>query len=135
LLEQIQDLRMVLSAVDVPADRSARHAALKTLFFGLSDEDIVPLYGDDLSAGSARTREALALLARLSARRERASLPGETVLDPFATVLAEDERLIRHHAQLGGNRARLLCHLNQLVGRLGEFVVLVIVKVYKWLLV
>ena len=75
LRQEIQDVRMVLSAVDVPADRSARHAALKTIFFGLSDEEILPLYGEDPAAVPARVREAVALLSRLSARRGRASLP------------------------------------------------------------
>ena len=47
LRQEIQDFRIVLSAVDIPADLSARHAALKTIFFGLSDEEILPLYGKD----------------------------------------------------------------------------------------
>ncbi|MEW6719803.1 MAG: UvrD-helicase domain-containing protein, partial [Thermodesulfobacteriota bacterium] len=72
--QEIQDLRIVLSAVDVPADRSALHAALKTVFFGLSDAEILPLYGDDPAAVPPRTRDAVALLSRLSARKERASL-------------------------------------------------------------
>ena len=103
LRQEIQDLRMVLSAVDVPADRSARHAALKTLFFGLSDAEILPLYGDDPSAAPDRTREALALLARLSARRERAYLPDllaelyrETAVDFVAARLPEGERLLQN---------------------------------------
>src|SRR5659263_234932 len=75
LRQEIQDLRMVLSAVDVPADRSAVHAALKTIFFGLSDEEILLLYGEDPAAVPARVREAVALLSLLSARRGRASLP------------------------------------------------------------
>jgi len=66
---------MVLSAVDVPADLSSRHAAMKTIFFGLSDEEIHPLYGEDPASVPARAREAVALLSRLSARRGRASLP------------------------------------------------------------
>jgi superfamily I DNA/RNA helicase len=103
LRQEIQDLRMVLSAVDVPADRPARHAALKTLFFGLSDEEILPLYGEDPSAASDRVRDALALLARLSARRERASLPEllaelyrETAVDFVAARLPGGERLLQN---------------------------------------
>ena len=106
LRQEIQDLRMVLSAADVPADRSARHAALKTLFFGLSDEEILPLYGDDPSATPARTRDALALLARLSARRERASLRDliaglylETAVDFVASRLPEGERVLQNLAK------------------------------------
>ncbi len=42
--QEVQDLRMVLSAIDAPADPSALYAALKTIFFGLRDEEILPLY-------------------------------------------------------------------------------------------
>ena len=42
--QEVQDLRMVLSAIDTPADDSARYAAMKTIFFGFSDEEILPLY-------------------------------------------------------------------------------------------
>ena len=103
LRQEIQDLRMVLSAVDVPADRSARHAALKTIFFGLSDEEILPLYGEDPSAAPARAREAVALLSRLSAQRGRASLPdllatlyGETGVDFVAARIPDGERIVRN---------------------------------------
>ena len=65
LRQEIQDLRMVLSSVDVPADPSARHAALKTIFFGLSDEEILPLYGEDPAAVPHRLKEAVALLFRI----------------------------------------------------------------------
>ena len=75
LRQEIQDVRMVLSAIDAPADRSARHAALKTIFFGLWDEEILPLYGEDPATAPAHVREAVALLSRLSAKRGRASLP------------------------------------------------------------
>ena len=103
LRQEIQDLRMVLSAVDVPADRSARHAAMKTIFFGLSDEEILPLYGEDPAAVPARAREAVALLSRLSARRGRASLPdllatlyGETGVDFVAARIPDGERIVRN---------------------------------------
>ena len=103
LRQEIQDLRMVLSAVDVPADRSAGHAALKTIFFGLSDEEILPLYGEDPAAVPARAREAVALLSRLSARRGRASLPdllaalyGETGVDFVAARIPDGERIVRN---------------------------------------
>ncbi len=106
LRQEIQDLRIVLSAVDVPADLSARHAALKTLFFGLSDEEILPLYGRDAAAVPLRTRDALALLSRLSARRERAMLPDllaelfrETGVDFVAARLPEGERVAQNLAK------------------------------------
>ncbi|MBP2687568.1 MAG: UvrD/REP helicase, partial [Deltaproteobacteria bacterium] len=103
LRQEVQDLRMVLSAVDVPADRSARYAALKTIFFGLSDEEILPLYGEDPSAVPARVHEAVALLSRLSSRRGRASLPdllaalyGETGVDFVAARVPDGERIVRN---------------------------------------
>ena len=106
LRQEIQDLRMVLAAVDVPADRSARHAALKTIFFGLSDEEILPMHGGDPDAFPARLREALALLDRLSARRGRASLPdllarlfAETGVEFVAARLPEGERIVRNLAK------------------------------------
>jgi len=103
LRQEIQDLRMVFSAVDVPADRSARHAAMKTIFFGLSDEEIQPLYGEDPAAVPPRVREAVALLSRLSAQRGRASLPdllaalyGETGVDFVAARIPDGERILRN---------------------------------------
>ncbi|GAB4238757.1 MAG: hypothetical protein OHK0028_16430 [Deltaproteobacteria bacterium] len=103
LRQEIQDFRMVLSAVDVPADRSARHAALKTIFFGLSDEEILPLYADDPDALPHRLRDALDLLARLSARKGRASLSGliaqmfaETGIDFVAARIPDGERIVRN---------------------------------------
>ncbi|MBP2677950.1 MAG: UvrD/REP helicase [Deltaproteobacteria bacterium] len=103
LRQEIQDLRMALSAVDVPADPSARHAALKTIFFGLSDEEIVKLYGKDPAAVPDRVRDAIALLSRLSARRGRSSLPdllaalyGETGVDFVASRLPDGERIVRN---------------------------------------
>ena len=103
LRQEIQDLRMVLSAVDVPADRSAMYAALKTIFFGLSDEEILPLYGEDPAAVPARANEAVALLSRLSTRRGRASLPdllatlyAETGVDFVAARIPGGERIIRN---------------------------------------
>ncbi|HEY5192200.1 MAG TPA: 3'-5' exonuclease, partial [Candidatus Deferrimicrobium sp.] len=103
LRQEIQDVRMVLAAVDVPADSSARHAALKTIFFGLSDEEILPLYGEDPAAVPARAREAVALLSRLSAQRGRASLPdllatlyGETGVDFVAARIPDGERIVRN---------------------------------------
>ena len=103
LRQEIQDLRMVLSAIDVPADRSALHAAMKTIFFGLSDEEILPLYGEDPASAPPRVREAVALLSRLSARRGRASLPdllanlyGETGVDFVAARIPDGERIVRN---------------------------------------
>ena len=75
LRQEIQDFRIVLSAVDVPADTAARHAALKTIFFGLSDAEILPLYGSEPAGVPPRGETPAALLSRLSARRGRASLP------------------------------------------------------------
>ena len=103
LRQEIQDLRIVLSAIDVPADLSARYAALKTIFFGLSDGEISPLHGDRPEAVPARTRDAVGLLSRLSARRERASLPDllaelfrETGVDFVAARLPEGERVMQN---------------------------------------
>jgi ATP-dependent helicase/nuclease subunit A len=103
LRQEIQDLRMVLSAVDVPADRAALHAAMKTIFFGLSDEEILPLYGEDPAAVPPRVREAVALLSRLSVRRGRASLPDllaalyrETGVDFVAARIPDGERIVRN---------------------------------------
>ncbi len=101
--QEIQDLRIVLSAVDVPADLSARHAALKTVFFGLSDEEILPLYGEDPLSVPPRTKDAVALLSRLSARKGRASLADllaelyrETGVDFVAARLPEGERMAQN---------------------------------------
>jgi len=109
LRQEIQDLRIVLSAVDVPADPSARHAALKTIFFGLSDGEILPLYGDDPAAVPRRVGAAVALLSRLSARRGRASLPdllaalyGETGVDFVAARIPEGERIVRNLSKAAG---------------------------------
>ena len=104
LRQEIQDLRIVLSAIDVPADLSARHAALKTLFFGLSDEEILPLYAKEPGSVPARTLDATGLLSRLSARRERASLPDlladlyrETGVDFVAVArLPEGDRVMQN---------------------------------------
>jgi len=94
LRQEIQDLRIVLSAVDVPADPSARHAALKTIFFGLSDEEILPLYGDDPAA-----------VPRRAERRERsatAALYGETGVDFVAARIPEGERIVRNLSKAAG---------------------------------
>ena len=103
LRQEIQDLRIVLSSIDVPADRSARHAAMKTIFFGLSDEEIHPLYGEDPAAAPPRAREAVALLSLFSARRGRASLPDllaalfrETGVDFVAARIPDGERIVRN---------------------------------------
>ncbi|MGE5283364.1 MAG: UvrD-helicase domain-containing protein [Actinomycetota bacterium] len=103
LRQEIQDVRVVLSAIDVPADRSARHAALKTIFFGLSDEEILPLYGADPAGAPVRAREAEALLSGLSARGGRSSLPdllaalyGETGVDFVAARIPDGERILRN---------------------------------------
>ncbi|MCL1926494.1 MAG: UvrD-helicase domain-containing protein [Syntrophorhabdaceae bacterium] len=101
--QEVQDLRIVLSAVDVPGDLSARYAALKTIFFGLSDEEILPLYGDNPDSVSGRVKDALGLLSRLSAGRERVLLPDllarlyrETGVDFVAARLPEGERIIQN---------------------------------------
>ncbi len=104
--QEVQDLRMVLSAIDAPADPSARYAALKTIFFGLSDEEILPVLARGEDGSSPRTRDALSLLARLSARRGRASLP-ELLADLFresgvefvAARLPEGERILANLAK------------------------------------
>jgi ATP-dependent helicase/nuclease subunit A len=103
LRQEVQDLRIVLSAIDVPADLSARYAALKTVFFGLSDGEIAPLHGKRPEEAPARTRDAVALLSRLSARRERAALPDliaelyrETGVDFVAARLPEGDRILQN---------------------------------------
>jgi len=76
---------------------------MKTIFFGLSDEEILPLYGEDPGTVPARAREAVALLSRLSARRGRASLPdllaalyGETGVEFVAARIPDGERIVRN---------------------------------------
>ncbi len=104
--QEVQDLRMVLAAIDAPADPSARYAALKTIFFGLSDEEVLPLFTRGEEGSSPRTRDALSLLARLSARRGRTSLP-EILADLFresgvefvAARLPEGERILANLAK------------------------------------
>ncbi|MGB7631461.1 MAG: 3'-5' exonuclease, partial [Candidatus Deferrimicrobium sp.] len=104
LRQEIQDLRIVLSALDVPSDRSTRHAALKTVFFGLSDREIATLYGGGDVPG--RIRDAVDLLARLSAMRERTSLADliaelyrETGVDFVAARLPDGERIAQNLAK------------------------------------
>jgi ATP-dependent helicase/nuclease subunit A len=104
--QEVQDLRMALAAVDAPADSSARYAALKTIFFGLADEEILPAFGAGGGEASPRVRDALALLERLSARRGRGSLPGllselyrETGVDFVAARLPEGERILQNLAK------------------------------------
>jgi len=104
--QEVQDLRIVLSAIDVPGDLSARHAALKTIFFGLSDEEIFPLYLDSPDSVSSRVKDALDLLSRLSVGKERVLLPdlvarlyGETGVDFVAARLPEGERIIQNLAK------------------------------------
>lgn len=104
--QEVQDLRMVLAAIDAPADPSARYAALKTIFFGLSDEEILPVLAKGEDGSSPRARDALSLLARFSARRGRASLP-ELLADLFresgvefvAARLPEGERILANLAK------------------------------------
>ncbi len=107
--QEVQDLRMVLSAVDTPADGSARYAALKTIFFGLSDGEILPLYRDGGRSASPRARDALSLLARLSDRRGRASLPSllaelyrESGVEFVAARLPEGERILQNLEKAAG---------------------------------
>jgi ATP-dependent helicase/nuclease subunit A len=101
--QEIRDLRIVLSAVDVPADLCARHAALKTIFFGLSDEEILPLYGKDPRSVPPRAKDAVDLLSRLAARKGRSSLADllaglyrETGVDFVAARLPEGERIVQN---------------------------------------
>jgi ATP-dependent helicase/nuclease subunit A len=101
--QEIQDLRMVLSAVDEPADPSARYAALKTIFFGLSDGEILPLFAHGEGEASRRVRDALSVLNRLSARRGMASLASlleelylESGVDFVAARLDEGERILQN---------------------------------------
>jgi ATP-dependent helicase/nuclease subunit A len=104
--QEVQDLRMVLSAVDAPADPSARYAALKTIFFGLSDGEILPLCTEGEQAASPRARDALALLERLSGRRGRASLSSlladlyrESGVEFVAARLPEGKRILQNLAK------------------------------------
>ena len=104
--QEVQDLRMVLSAVDTPADASARYAALKTIFFGHSDGEILPLFVGGETAASPRVRDALSLLARLSARRGRSSLAEllaelyrESGVEFVAARLPEGERILQNLAK------------------------------------
>jgi ATP-dependent helicase/nuclease subunit A len=107
--QEVQDLRMVLSAIDAPADLSARYAALKTIFFGLRDEEILPLYANGGPSPSARVRDAVGLLSRLSAIRGRASLSGllaelyrETGVEFVAARLPEGDRIVQNLAKAAG---------------------------------
>ena len=107
--QEVQDLRMVLSAIDVPADLSARYAALKTIFFGLRDEEILPLYADGSLPPSDKVRDALGLLARLSANRGRASLSGllaelyrETGVEFVAARLSDGDRIVQNLDKAAG---------------------------------
>ncbi len=101
--QEVQDLRMVLSAIDTPVDASARYAALKTVFFGLSDNEILPLYVNGEQAVSPRIRDALSLLARLTARRGRAQLSSliadlyrESGVEFVAARLPEGDRILQN---------------------------------------
>jgi ATP-dependent helicase/nuclease subunit A len=107
--QEVQDLRIVLSAVDAPADLSARYAALKTIFFGLRDEEILPLHADGGPLPPDRIRDALALLARLSASRGRASLSSllaelyrETGVEFVAARLPDGDRIVQNLAKAAG---------------------------------
>ena len=124
--QEVQDLRMVLAAIDAPADLSALYAALKTIFFGLRDAEILPLYergggaaptyparvapGHPLPTGiPPRAADALALLRRLSARRGRASLSDllaelyrETGVEFTAARLPEGDRIAQNLAKAAG---------------------------------
>ncbi len=120
--QEVQDLRMVLAAIDAPADPSALYAALKTIFFGLRDAEILPLYErgggtasalpgrlEPAAAASPRTAGALALLRRLSARRGRASLSDllaelyrETGVEFTAARLPDGDRIVQNLAKAAG---------------------------------
>lgn len=104
--QEVQDLRMVLQAFDAPADPAARYAALKTIFFGLSDEEILPAVTEAGLPVSPRVADALSLLARGSARRGRASLSTllaelyrETGVEFVAARLPEGERILQNLAK------------------------------------
>ncbi|MGE5190318.1 MAG: UvrD-helicase domain-containing protein, partial [Gemmatimonadota bacterium] len=107
--QEVQDLRMVLSAIDAPADPAALYAALKTIFFGLRDAEILPLFERGAETLPARTADALALLARFSARRGRASLSDlvaelyrETGVEFTAARLPEGDRIVQNLAKAAG---------------------------------
>ncbi|HSL92071.1 MAG TPA: UvrD-helicase domain-containing protein, partial [Candidatus Limnocylindrales bacterium] len=107
--QEVQDLRMVLSAIDAPADLSARYAALKTIFFGLRDEEILSLHADGGPLPPARVRDALGLLARLSASRGRAALSGlladlyrDTGVEFVAARLPDGDRIVQNLAKAAG---------------------------------
>jgi len=107
--QEVQDLRMVLSAIDAPADLSARYAALKTIFFGIGDEEILPLHAKNGPSPSIRVRDAIGLLARLSANRGRASLSGlladlyrETGVEFVASRLPDGDRIVQNLAKAAG---------------------------------
>jgi ATP-dependent helicase/nuclease subunit A len=107
--QEVQDLRMVLAAIDTPADGSARYAALKTIFFGLPDGEILSLYREDERSASPRARDALSLLARLSARRGRASLSSllaqlyrESGVEFVAARLPEGQRILQNLEKAAG---------------------------------
>ncbi|GAB4373659.1 MAG: hypothetical protein Kow00128_23350 [Deltaproteobacteria bacterium] len=117
--QEVQDLRMVLQAVDAPADPSARYAALKTIFFGLSDEEILPAFAGDGGAVSPRVADALGVLSRASARRGRTSLSAliadlyrETGVEFIAARLPEGERILQNLA-----RAREMAFASEWGGR------------------
>ncbi len=113
--QEVQDLRMVLAAIDAPADPSALYAALKTIFFGLRDTEILPLFepaapGRPEEAGaSPRAADPQAVLRRLSARRGRASLSDllaelfrETGVAFTAARLPEGDRIVQNLAKAAG---------------------------------
>ncbi|HEY7586085.1 MAG TPA: UvrD-helicase domain-containing protein [Candidatus Deferrimicrobiaceae bacterium] len=107
--QEVQDLRMVLSAVDAPADLSARYAALKTMFFGLGDGEILPLYAGGGQPPSPRVRDALELLAHLSASRGRSSLSGllaelyrESGVEFVAARLPDGDRMVQNFSKVAG---------------------------------
>jgi len=101
--QEVQDLRMVLQAIDAPADPSARFAALKTIFFGLTDEEILPSFAGDGGPVSPRVADALSVLSRASLRRGRASLSSlvlevyrETGVEFVAARLPDGERILQN---------------------------------------
>jgi ATP-dependent exoDNAse (exonuclease V) beta subunit len=107
--QEVQDLRIVLSAIDAPADLSARYAALKTVFFGLRDEEILPLHSEGVHPPSDRARDAMDLLARLSAGRGRSSLSGllaelylEMGVEFVAARIPDGDRIAQNLAKASG---------------------------------
>jgi ATP-dependent helicase/nuclease subunit A len=81
LCEEVEHLTSVLKSIDNPEDKVALVAALRSPFFGVSDEDLFLYYahGGPLTyladARGTPLEEALGLLRRLNAVRNKVSVP------------------------------------------------------------